>query len=362
MASVTLRQLTKTFDSSPHPALRDLSLDIEDGEFLVLLGPSGCGKTTALRCIAGLEEPTSGEILIGERLVTHLAPGDRDVAMVFQNHTLYPHLTVRENIAFALEMRRIPRREILRRVVATADRLGLGDLLERRPAELAGGQRQRVALGRALVREPQLFLFDEPLSNLDATLRTELRAELLKLHRQLGATMIFVTHDQVEAMTMGHRIAVLHEGRLRQVGTPAAVYERPADEFVARFLGRPGMNILAGTAEGGGGRGKRETKSVVRCGPLTIPVGLAYAGQIRLGVRPEHVAVCGADQGVGNARVSMVETLGSETLLHLDADGQTIVARLQGDGRFEVPEGEQVGLLMEARHLHFFDASGARIA
>jgi len=358
MASVTLRQLTKSFDSTGRYALRDVSLVVPAGEFLVLLGPSGCGKTTVLRCIAGLEEPTAGEILIGDRVVTHDPPAKRDLAMVFQNYSLYPHLTVRENIAFALEMRRVPQHDIPRRVVAAAERLEVGDLLDRRPAELSGGQRQRVALCRAIVREPQLFLFDEPLSNLDSKLRAELRTELLKLHRELGATMIYVTHDQIEAMTMGQRIAVMQEGRLRQLGTPADVYERPADEFVARFIGRPGMNILVGVADSG--RGKRDGGAVVRCGSLTVPIALAYEGQIHLGVRPEHVTVCALDQGEGNAEVRVVEPLGSETLLHLDAGGQPVVARLPG--LVEVPDGEQVGLRVDVKRLHFFDASGARIA
>ena len=359
MASVTLRQLTKTFDSSGLPALRDLSLVVRDGEFLVLLGPSGCGKTTVLRCIAGLEDPTSGEILIGDRDVTQAAPADRDVAMVFQTYALYPHLTVRENIAFALEMRGVPRAEIQRRVGEAADRLGIGGLLERHPAELSGGERQRAALGRAIVREPRVFLFDEPLSNLDAKLRMQLRAELLGLHRQLRATMIYVTHDQVEAMTMGQRIAVLHEGRLRQLGTPADVYERPADEFVARFIGSPGMNILIGVADAG--RGKRGGGgAVVRCGSLTLPVALAYEGEIHLGLRPEHVTVCGLGQGEGDAEVRMVEPLGSETLVHLDAGGQPVVARVPG--LIEVPDGQRIGLRVDVKRLHFFDASGARIA
>ncbi len=358
MASVTLRQLTKTFDSSGLPALRDLSLVVRDGEFLVLLGPSGCGKTTVLRCIAGLEDPTSGEILIGDRDVTQAAPADRDVAMVFQTYALYPHLTVRENIAFALEMRGVPRAEIQRRVGEAADRLGIGGLLERHPAELSGGERQRAALGRAIVREPRVFLFDEPLSNLDAKLRMQLRAELLGLHRQLRATMIYVTHDQVEAMTMGQRIAVLHEGRLRQLGTPGEVYERPADEFVARFIGSPGMNILIGVADSG--RGKRGGGAVVRCGSLTLPLALAYEGEIHLGVRPEHVTVCGLGQGEGDAEVRVVEPLGSETLVHVDAGGQPLVARVPG--LFEVPNGQRLGLRVDVKRLHFFDASGTRVA
>ena len=271
---------------------------------------------------------------------------------------MYPHLTVRENIAFALEMRRVPQGDIPGRVAAAAERMEVGDLLDRRPAELSGGQRQRVALCRAIVREPRLFLFDEPLSNLDTKLRAELRSELLKLHRELGTTMIYVTHDQIEAMTMGQRIAVMQEGRLRQLGTPADVYERPADEFVARFIGRPGMNILVGVADSG--RGKRNGGAVVRCGSLTLPIALAYEGQIHLGVRPEHVTVCALDQGEGNAEVRVVEPLGSETLLHLDAGGQPVVARLPG--LFAVPDGQQIGLRVDVKRLHFFDASGARIA
>jgi len=317
MASVILRNLTKSFDGAARPALRELSLEVRDGEFLVLLGPSGCGKTTALRCIAGLDEATEGEIHIGERDVTRLPPAARDVAMVFQNYALYPHLTVRENIAFALEVRRVPRKEILRRVSEAAQRLGLAELLERRPAQLSGGQRQRVALGRAIVRAPQAFLFDEPLSNLEAPLRSELRSEILKLHRALGATMIYVTHDQVEAMTMGQRIALLYEGRLRQLGTPAEVYARPADVFVARFVGSPGMNVLHGR-----GRAVEEGGSVVEGGSLTVPVPLEhYEGEIELGVRPEHVTLGATEKGVGNAEILIVEPHGAETLVHLDAGG-----------------------------------------
>src|SRR5438128_2608107 len=275
-------------EARPHlisgpPALEDLSLDVRDGEFFVLLGPSGCGKTTALRCIAGLEEPSSGEVLIGGRDVTRLDPAARDVAMVFQTYALYPHLTVRGNVAFGLEVRRVPAAEIARRVQQVADRLGLGPLLDRRPAELSGGERQRVALGRALVREPQVFLLDEPLSNPEPTLRGELRADLLELHRALHTTVVYVTHDQIEAMTMGQRMAVLEGGRLRQVGTPAEVYGRPADVFVARFIGNPGMNILRGRARGAGEEG-----GIVDCGSWSVPVPLErYEGETYLGVRAE---------------------------------------------------------------------------
>src|SRR5438094_7737055 len=356
MASVTLRRLTKTFDRDGKPALHDLTLEVRDGEFLVLLGPSGCGKTTALRCIAGLEEPSAGEIRIGEREVTHLAPADRDVAMVFQNHALYPHLTVRANVAFGLEVRRVPKPDIARRVQETAERLGIAELLERRPAQLSGGQRQRVALGRAIVRNPQVFLFDEPLSNLDATLRSEMRAELLQLHRALGATMIYVTHDQAEAMTMGERIAVLHEGRLRQVGTPEDVYLRPADVHVARFVGAPGMNVLQGR-----GRGMGEGGRVVEAGSLTIPIELnTYEGELQVGIRPENVGLCAVDRGVGNVDVLVVEPLGSETLVLLNAGGQRLVARLPGFA--DVRVGMRVGVNVDRRRLHLFDAAGAPLA
>jgi len=351
MASVTLRGLTKRFASGA-PALQDLSLEVADGEFLVLLGPSGCGKTTALRCIAGLEEPTAGEIHIGTRDVTHRPPGDRDVAMVFQNYALYPHLSVRENIAFPLQMRRTVPAEIVRRVRLAADRLGLSGLLDRHPGELSGGQRQRVALGRAIVRAPQVFLFDEPLSNLDARLRVEMRAELLTLHRDLGATMIFVTHDQIEAMTMGQRIAVLHEGRLRQVGAPADVYRAPADAFVAGFVGSPGMNVLAGAPE-------PERKRVVACGSLRFRMPANVIGSMQVGIRPEHVALCEAGDGMGDAVVRMVEPLGSDTLVHLDAGGARIVAKVPG-----IPAlgpGARVGVQVDLTNLHLFDAAGARL-
>ena len=355
MASVTLRRLAKRYHPEGRSALEDLSLDVRDGEFFVLLGPSGCGKTTALRCIAGLEEPSSGEVLIGGRDVTRLDPAARDVAMVFQTYALYPHLTVRGNVAFGLEVRRVPTAEIARRVQQVANRLGLGPLLERRPAELSGGERQRVALGRALVREPQVFLLDEPLSNLEPTLRGELRADLLELHRALHTTVVYVTHDQIEAMTMGQRIAVLEGGRLRQVGTPAELYGRPADVFVARFIGNPGMNILSGR-----GRGAGEEGGIVDCGSWSVPVPLErYEGEIYLGVRPEHVSLVAPDQGVGAAEVRGVEPLGPDTLVRVDAGGPALVARVHG-----IPDlrpGDRVGVKLDRRQLHLFDAAGARL-
>jgi len=366
MASVTLRRLSKVFDGGVQ-ALQQLDLDVRDGELLVLLGPSGSGKTTVLRCIAGLEEPTSGEVVIGERVVTHDAPGARDVAMVFQTPALYPHLSVRENIAFPLELRGLADAQVTRRVVEAATRLGIESVLDRMPDRLSAGERQRAALARAIVRAPQVFLFDEPLSALDATLRIELRAELLAVHRALGgraereggggATMIYVTHDQTEAMTMavGQRIAVLHEGRVRQVGTPEEVYQKPADIHVARLVGTPGMNVLPGR-----GRGTGEDR-VIEAGSLTIPIELStYEGELQVGFRPESVSLCAVDKGAGNVEVLMVEPLGSETLVHCNAGGQRIVARLPGFA--DVRAGARVGVKIDRRRLYLFDAAGTPVA
>lgn len=355
MASVTLRRLSKVFDGGVQ-ALHHLDLEVRDGELLVLLGPSGSGKTTVLRCIAGLEEPTSGEIVIGERVVTHEPPAARDVAMVFQTPALYPHLTVRDNIAFPLEMRGVAGAQVTRRVLEAAQRLGVQHVLDRLPARLSDGERQRAALGRAIVRGPQAFLLDEPLSRLDPQLRIELRGELLALHRALGATMIYVTHDQTEAMTMGQRIAVLHEGRLRQVGTPEEVYQRPADVHVARFIGTPGMNVLQGR-----GRGSGEAGRVIEAGTLAIPIELStYEGELQVGIRPEYVGLCAIDKGVGNVDVLVVEPLGSETLVHLNAGGQPLVARLPGFA--DVRVGTQVGVKLDRRRLYLFDSAGAPLA
>jgi len=355
VASVTLRRLAKRYDPHSRPALEEVSLEVGDGEFFVLVGPSGCGKTTVLRCIAGLEEPSAGEILLDGRDVTRLEPAARDVAMVFQTYALYPHLTVRRNIAFGLEVRRVPTAEIARRVQQAADRLGLGTLLDRGPGELSGGERQRVALGRALVREPRVFLLDEPLSQLEPNLRSELRGELLELHRALHTTVVYVTHDQIEAMTMGQRIAVLEGGRVRQVGNPAELYGQPADVFVARFIGSPGMNILTGR-----GRATGDEGGVVDCGGWSVPVPLErYEGEIYLGVRPEHVSLVAPDQGIGAADVRGVEPLGPDTIVRLDAGGQPIAARVHG-----IPDlrpGDRVGVKLDRRQLHLFNATGARL-
>ncbi|HKW40081.1 MAG TPA: ABC transporter ATP-binding protein [Gemmatimonadales bacterium] len=351
MAAVTLRRLTKRYGRDARPTLDAVSLEIHDGELFVLLGPSGSGKTTLLRCIAGLEETSDGEILIGERDVTALSPAERDLAMVFQTLALYPHLSVRGNIAFGLQVRRTPGPEVAKRVERAAERLKLTALLDRFPAQLSGGERQRVALGRALVREPQAFLLDEPLANLDPTLRDGLRAELLELHRGFGATMLYVTHDPVEAMSLGQRIAVLDGGRVRQVGSPGELYHRPSSVAVARALGSPAMNILTGRARGGG---------VVDCGTLSITVPLErYEGEIQVGFRPEHVTLVGRDRGLGAAQVRVVEPLGVDTLVRLDAGGQALVARVPG-----IPDwrpGDRVGVKLDPRQFHLFDASGERL-
>ena len=354
MASVTLRRLSKVFDGGKQ-VLHELDLDVRDGELLVLLGQSGSGKTTVLRCIAGLEEPSAGDVVIGERVVTHDSPAARDVAMVFQTPALYPHLSVRDNIAFPLELRGVDEAQIAGRVTEAAARLGLESVLDRLPAQLSEGERQRAALGRAIVRGPQAFLFDEPLSRLDAQLRIELRGELLALHRALGATMIYVTHDQTEAMTMGQRIAVLHEGRVRQVGTPEEIYHRPADVHVARFVGTPGMNVLQGRGSGtGDGR-------VIEAGSLTIPVELStYEGELQVGIRPEYVGLCAVDKGAGNGDVLVVEPLGSETLVHLNVGGQPLVARLPGFA--DVRVGTRVGVKVDRRRLYLFDDAGVPLA
>ncbi len=338
MASVLLDKVWKTYPNG-HVAARGVELAIEDGEFMVLVGPSGCGKSTALRMIAGLETPTRGRVLIGDRDVTEVPPQERDVAMVFQSYALYPHMTVRDNLGFGLRMRGTPPARITERVDAAAKALGLGAVLDRKPGQLSGGQRQRVALGRAIVREPMVFLFDEPLSNLDAKLRLETRAELARLHRRLAATMVYVTHDQEEALTLGSRVAVMNEGVVEQVGPPLEVYRRPETVFVATFVGSPAMNLLPAEVLPGTGRGT-------------------------LGVRPHDVAVVAAGAGDTDALVDVVEPRGSELLLYLrlgsTGDGPEIRVITPPD--LDVVPDRVVGLRLDRGRLHFFDeASGKRI-
>jgi multiple sugar transport system ATP-binding protein len=329
MSAVSFRGTWKVYEDGT-PAVRDLSLDIDDGELLVLIGPSGCGKSTALRMVAGLEEITAGDIVFGERRVNDLSPKERNVAMVFQNYALYPHMSVRANIEFSLKLSRMTRAERRQRVERVAETLGLGDLLERKPAKLSGGQRQRVAMGRAIVRDPAVFLLDEPLSNLDAKLRVQMRAEITELQARLGATMIFVTHDQTEAMTMAHRIAVLRRGVLQQVGTPQALYADPANLFVAEFIGSPAMNLLAGVLEVDGGKTSILLGDRVRI-PLG-PEGAAHLGlpagrEVIAGMRPEHLALANGEFTGPRirGRVRLVEPLGAETIVHMTVDAPAVV-------------------------------------
>ncbi len=323
MASLSFRSIQKHYGDVQ--VLHDIQLEVEDGEFLVLVGPSGCGKSTLLRCIAGLESISAGELLIGDRRVNDVAPRDRDVAMVFQSYALYPHMTVRQNMAFALELRKQSKAEIAAAVDEAARMLDLGPLLDRHPREMSGGQRQRVAMGRAIVRRPKVFLFDEPLSNLDARLRAQLRVELKRLHRELATTMVYVTHDQVEAMTLADRIAVLDGGVLQQVGTPRELYEDPANRFVAGFIGSPSMSFL-----------ERVEPGVV------------------LGVRPHDVEL--VDDGLP-ATAEVVETMGFESFVHLDLGGESLVARVEGAPPRTGPVHLRLG-----RTYRFDAGTGARLA
>ena len=337
MASVSMRDVRKSFGNTP--VIHGVSVDIAEGEFVVLVGPSGCGKSTLLRMLAGLEDIDAGEVRIGSKVVNELPPKARDVAMVFQNYALYPHMTVFDNMAFSLTLGPADRAAVKERVQRAAEILGLGGLLERYPRQLSGGQRQRVAMGRAIVRQPQVFLFDEPLSNLDAKLRVQMRTEIKALHQRLKVTTVYVTHDQVEAMTLADRIVVLQDGHIEQVGTPMELYGRPANRFVAGFIGSPAMNFLSGQA---------------------VPAGWgAGAEEVVVGVRPEHLARAAAGQGL-RAEVRVVEPTGPETLVYADVAGTPLVAALR-DGEAVAP-GQVLWLHAEASHLHRFDAAtGMRV-
>jgi multiple sugar transport system ATP-binding protein len=346
MGSVTIRDAEKYYGSVR--ALKRISVDIADGEFVVLVGPSGCGKSTLLRMIAGLEEIDAGDIEIAGRVVNDLAAKDRDIAMVFQNYALYPHMTVEQNMAFALKLMRKSKAEIADRVRHAADILGLGELLARYPRQLSGGQRQRVAMGRAIVRDPAVFLFDEPLSNLDAKLRVQMRAEIKELHQRLGTTIVYVTHDQIEAMTLADRIVVMRDGVIEQVGTPLEVYDRPLNEFVAGFIGSPAMNFLKGTMTGRG---------FELGGGLLLPADVADPSVATYGVRPEHL---GIDPAGVPLTVSVIEPTGSETLVLGRVGDQPLSAVLRG--RPDVRPGAVIPLQPEPGHSHIFDAEGRRVS
>lgn len=388
MSSVTLTKLVKTYPASKGPdvtVVHGIDLEIRNGEFMVLVGPSGCGKSTTLRMIAGLEDITAGEIFIDGRVVNHIAPKDRDIAMVFQNYALYPHMSVYENMAFGLKLRGFPKNEIDTRVREAAAMLGLAAYLERKPKALSGGQRQRVAVGRAIVRKPKVFLFDEPLSNLDAKMRVSMRTEISKLHARLGATMIYVTHDQTEAMTMGDRICVMKDGRIMQVDEPLALYNRPANLFTAGFIGSPQMNFLQGelhpenaalyfvaqtsnlptkrSAAGLGGMGDSPMLHHPSAVPLRIQLpahiatpARAYAGRpVTLGIRPEHIRETAPDEHAHlDATIDISEPMGSETYLYLTAAGTSFIARVGPHADYA--SGRRIPLTFDLAHAHLFDS------
>ncbi len=358
MSLVSLKSIHKSFGSTA--VLSDINLQIEDGEFLVLVGPSGCGKSTTLRLVAGLEAPTSGEIYIGDTKVTDVDPKDRDIAMVFQNYALYPHMNVYENMAFGLKIRKQNPDLIRKRVEEAADILQIADLLERKPRELSGGQRQRVALGRALVRKPKVFLFDEPLSNLDAKLRSEMRIEIKRLHKLLTTTMIYVTHDQVEAMTMGDRIAVMNRGNIEQLDTPKATYDRPKNKFVAGFIGTPQMNFIEGSIIPGNVSGHifRVRDFQINLGQHTLPA--SSERRVVLGIRPEDIIPVlkqGSAEESGltfRAEVEITEPLGSSLLAHLIVSGLHLTANF--DGNLQIKTGEKINVKIDQAKIHLFDA------
>ena len=340
MGAVTIRDVRKTYGSLE--VLHGVSIDIADGEFVILVGPSGCGKSTLLRMIAGLEDITGGEIAIGGQVVNDLAPKDRDIAMVFQSYALYPHMTVEENMGFSLRLARVPRDEIRKRVIAAAEVLGLEEYLARYPRHLSGGQRQRVAMGRAIVRNPQVFLFDEPLSNLDAKLRVQMRSEIKMNHRRLKTTTVYVTHDQIEAMTMADRIVVMRSGHVEQIGSPLELYDSPDNLFVAGFIGSPAMNILDGILEG----------TMFRMPGMTIDLGTAapaHQGPVKLGIRPEHLRL--EPQGM-QAEVLVVEPTGSETQVALRVGTQELVGIFRE--RIPATPGDTMGIDIAVDQAHFF--------
>ncbi|MFZ3418671.1 sn-glycerol-3-phosphate import ATP-binding protein UgpC [Vibrio harveyi] len=348
MSTLTLSNIAKCYPNG-YQAIQKLNLNICDGEMVVLVGPSGCGKSTLLRMIAGLEEISSGELKIDTTTVNDLEPGERDIAMVFQNYALYPHMTVYNNMAYGLRNRRTPKAEIERLVHEAAKMLELDHLLDRKPGQLSGGQRQRVAMGRAIVREPKVFLFDEPLSNLDAKLRVQMRLEIKKLQRRLGTTSVYVTHDQVEAMTLADKLVVLNKGNVEQVGTPLEIYDNPASLFVATFIGSPSMNILDGNASVDG----------ITIDDALLPVSTANLalGEIKLGLRPEHLQIS-QDNPWLQVEVELIESLGADLLLYCRTEGgdsQKLVVRVEGHTPIQI--GDKLGLDIKPKHVHLFDAN-----
>ena len=353
MAALSFRDVRKSYRDLE--VIHGVTTEVADGEFVVIVGPSGCGKSTLLRMVAGLETITGGEVVIGDRVVNQLEPKDRDIAMVFQNYALYPHMSVFDNMAYGLRIRGLAKNDIEARVKRAAEILELGVLLERKPRQLSGGQRQRVAMGRAIVREPAAFLFDEPLSNLDAKLRVQMRFEIQKLHRRLNTTSLYVTHDQVEAMTLAHRMVVMNAGRAEQIGTPMEVYENPASVFVAGFIGSPAMNFLVGTGEAGGRVGLNGGGTIAAAGNVT------QGRKVTVGIRPEHLTPCAPSAASLVGSVEVIEALGADTLLHVAVGGGSIIARLPHGAPATI--GEPIALAAARGRVYLFDAdSGARLA
>jgi ABC-type sugar transport system ATPase subunit len=354
MAEVKVDRLFKSYANVE--VLKDINLTVEDGSFVVLVGPSGCGKSTLLRTIAGLEPITSGAIAIGGKQVNDLPPAQREIAMVFQSYALYPHMDVYGNMAFGLRFARVPKPEIDRRVNAAARILQLEALLKRRPRELSGGQRQRVAIGRAIVREPQVFLFDEPLSNLDAALRINTRVEIAKLHKMLKATIVYVTHDQVEAMTLADKIVVMNKGCIEQAGKPLELYYKPANLFVAGFIGSPAMNFMGGTVAAASKQGARVELANGAMLKVTGRDGLKQGQTVTIGIRPEHLDVAADKHALISGQVELVERLGETGYAHMNTGGATWVAEIRGDGGIEA--GKPAGFTAEAKNIHIFDEAG----
>ncbi len=353
-ASLTISGIRKAFGKGPSAVevLKRIDIEVAPGEFLILVGPSGCGKSTLLNIIAGLEDPTEGELRIGGKNVVGVAPAQRDIAMVFQSYALYPTMSVADNIGFALEMRKVPKEQRQKRIAEVAAMLQISHLLDRRPAQLSGGQRQRVAMGRALARDPQLFLFDEPLSNLDAKLRVEMRAEIKRLHQVSGITSVYVTHDQIEAMTLGSRIAVMKDGVLQQIGTPDEIYRTPANTYVASFIGSPTMNFIPGQLQGTG----EASRFVFAGGTLELPGPVQ--GDVTLGQRPEHIHL--SDDAPWRGQVSLVEPTGADTYVVVKTEAGAITVRAPANTKLQV--GQTIGLTVSSRHNNWFHmTSGVRL-
>lgn len=358
MAKLSIKNLDKHYEDGFH-AVKNFTLDIDDKEFIVFVGPSGCGKSTTLRMIAGLEDISKGDISIDDTIVNYVPPKERNIAMVFQNYALYPHMTVYDNMAFGLKLRKVPKEIIKEKVIQAAEILGLSELLKRKPKELSGGQRQRVALGRAMVRDPKVFLLDEPLSNLDAKLRVQMRREILKLHQRLGATFIYVTHDQTEAMTMATRIVIMKDGKIQQVGTPKEVYENPRNKFVASFIGSPAMNFIQGTLQ------KQQNEHYLNTVRDQIKLPPVLSEQLKeqgylnkeviLGIRPENISIVNSGEEKNtSAKVGLIELTGAEKYVHLQLNNETIIARFHSEMTIE--SGVQIDISFKTESIYFFDA------